>query len=315
MEQTISQTTKIESNVAKSAFFYMLSMVALVFMALSTGMIIFQIINKNIADAISNYSGVFSQEALKFAISAIIISTPIYNLVMRQINKNLFSGKIDKNSGVRKWLTYFILFVSSVVVIGWLIGIINSFLGGELTIKFVFKAITAVLISAVIFTYYLYDIKRENVVNIKDKTITIYSYATLAIVIIVLIASFFFIDSPAKTRNINYDDLIIQKFSTIDNAINNYYNDNKKLPANLDELKSDINYLIDSDLENPLTKKKFDYKAIDNNKYELCADFKTSNRNDNDINQYPYGKRWIHDEGYQCIRQNVVDISKPVITD
>ena len=315
MEQTISQTTKIESNVAKSAFFYMLSMVALVFMALSTGMIIFQIINKNIADAISNYSGVFSQEALKFAISAIIISTPIYYLVMRQINKDLFSGKIDKNSGVRKWLTYFILFVSSVVVIGWLIGIINSFLGGELTIKFVFKAITAVLISAVIFTYYLYDIKRENVVNIKDKTITIYSYATLAIVIIVLIASFFFIDSPAKTRNINYDDLIIQKFSTIDNAINNYYNDNKKLPANLDELKSDINYLIDSDLENPLTKKKFDYKAIDNNKYELCADFKTSNRNDNDINQYPYGKRWIHDEGYQCIRQNVVDISKPVITD
>ena len=68
----------------------MLSLVALVFMAVATGMIVFQIINKAIIDIINEYSGRYSSEALKFGISALIISAPIFYLTIRQINKNLF---------------------------------------------------------------------------------------------------------------------------------------------------------------------------------------------------------------------------------
>jgi hypothetical protein len=98
-----------KSNAAKFAFFYMLSLVALIFMALSTGMIIFQIINKNIPDILNIYQGTFSSETLKFAISALIISAPIFYVCMRQIFANLKSGDLEKDSGIRKWLTYFIL--------------------------------------------------------------------------------------------------------------------------------------------------------------------------------------------------------------
>ena len=143
----------MEKQNAKFAFFYMLSLVALVFTSLSTGMIIFQIINKTIADDLSLAPGGFSQDALRFAISAIIIAAPIYFVLMRLINKNLLSGQMGKESGVRKWLTYFILLVSFVVMIGWLIATIGSFLNGEFTIKFILKALTSILISALILAF------------------------------------------------------------------------------------------------------------------------------------------------------------------
>ena len=142
---------------AKFAFFYLLSLVALVFTSVAVGLIIFQIINKTIIDELSLAPGGFSQDALRFAISAIIIAAPIYFVMMWLLNKNLLKGTMEKESGIRKWLTYFILLVSAVVMIGWLIGTISSFLNGELSLKFILKSLTSILISALIFSFYLYE--------------------------------------------------------------------------------------------------------------------------------------------------------------
>ncbi|MBU4257038.1 hypothetical protein KKC04_01345, partial [Patescibacteria group bacterium] len=265
-----------QNNSAKFAFFYMLSLVALVFMALAGGMIIFQIINKKIVDVLSQYSVSFSPDQLKFAISAIIIAAPIYYLTMRQIFKNLYSGALSKDSGIRKWLTYFILFVASVVMLGWLIAVINNFLDGELTIKFILKAMTAIVIAAAIFTFYFYDIKREEPAGKKDKVIRIYFYCSLAAVAAVFVASLFFVESPTETRNRKYDNAILDNFQKIDGALNTYYQDYEKLPADLEELKTEFTYITDKDLENPATKEKFEYKIINENTYELCVAFITS---------------------------------------
>jgi hypothetical protein len=296
------------NNSAKFAFFYMLSLVALIFMALSAGIIVFQIINKNIIDALQVFRGRYSSDALKFAISAIIISAPIYYLTVTQINKNLFKGLLDKDSGVRKWLTYFILFVSSVVMLGWLIATIYNFLDGELTVKFVLKALTAIAISTAIFTYYLYDIKRDNVVGVKDKVARAYFYGSLFVVIVVLVSAFIFVESPRETRNIKHDQGVINKFNQIDGAINTYYRDNKKLPESLDELMTaDTYYLIERDIEDPATKKRFEYKRVDETTYELCAVFMTASKDyeENGDYRYYYDKRWRHEAGYQCLRQKV----------
>jgi len=298
----------MEKQNAKFAFFYLLSLVALVFTALATGMVIFQIINKGIVDELTLVPGGFSQEALKFAISAIIIAAPIYFVMMWLINKNILSGKLDRESGARKWLTYFILLISAVVMIGWLIGTMNSFLNGELTFKFILKSLTAILISALIFSYYLYDIRRKEV-DKNNNIIRTYYYGAMAIVLVALIASFFFIDSPLKVRLQKYDQGIINKFSQIDSAINAYYGENGKLPINLDALlegSPSIAYsLIESDITDPATNQKFEFKVVSEDTYELCTNFKTENKSRaNDISQY-VDTRWLHDAGYQCLKQRI----------
>ncbi|MFA6306979.1 MAG: DUF5671 domain-containing protein [Patescibacteria group bacterium] len=292
---------------AKFAFFYLLSLVALVFTAVSTGMIIFQIINKTIADDLSLAPGGFTQDALRFAISAIIIAAPIFFVMMRLINKNLLSGKMEKESGVRKWLTYFILFVSAVVMIGWFIATVGSFLNGELTTKFILKSLTSILISALIFSYYLYDIKREDVSKNND-VIRIYFYGSMAIAAIALIAAFFFIDSPLKVRDQKFDQAIINKFSQIDNAINAYYGENKKLPADLNALVNggSTYYILLSDITDPATGKVLNYNVKGKDAYELCATFKTENKTQANDKSYYVDTRWLHNAGYQCLKQRVV---------
>ncbi|MBI2459332.1 MAG: hypothetical protein HYV53_02135 [Parcubacteria group bacterium] len=304
----------MEKQNAKFAFFYLLSLVALVFMSIATGMIIFQIINKKILDLLIIAPGGFSQEALKFAISAIIIAAPIYFVMMWLINKNLLSGKLERESGIRKWLTYFILLVSAVVMIGWLIATINSFLNGELTAKFILKSLAAILIAALIFSYYLYDIWRAQVDKVNN-IIRAYFYGSMALVAAALIISFFFIDSPLTVRQQKFDQTIINKFSQIDNAINGYYGENKKLPEKLNALLNGASfyYLTESDLTDPATNKIFDYNIKAKDVYELCAVFKTANKEQGADKSYYFDARWLHEAGYQCLKQRIaiLDNAKP----
>lgn len=294
-----------QNNAAKFAFYYMLSLVALIFMALSTGMIIFQVINKFIADVINLYSGRFSSDILKFAISALIISTPIYFITMRQISQSLIHGKLDKDSGIRKWLSYFILFVSSVVMIVWLIMTINNFLNGELTLKFLLKALTALFISAAVFSFYFYDSKRENVAEAKDRIITIYFYGALTIVAAAFITSLFVVESPTATRNRRIDNAVLDNFNQIDSALYSYYADKKALPDSLDILKEEYPYITEETLTHPGTKEKYQYAVLEEKKYELCASFLTDNIEEN-INENYYKERWPHRSGEQCLKQTII---------
>ena len=300
--KSMEQTTR--NNAAKFAFFYLLSLVSLIFVSTAVGAIIFQIINKYIPDVLNNYSGSFSSGALKYGISALIIAAPLYYFLASLIHRSLSRGSLEKDSGVRRWLTYLVLLVTAVTMIGWFISIINTFLDGNLTLKFGLEAITAIAIAAIIFGYYLYDIKREDVTSGKDKIIQIFLYGSLIIILASFIFSLFVVESPREARARRIDQETISNFNKIDSDINRYYTEYKKLPDSLEAVKTEYNYLQDSDFKNPTTGKVYDYKVLNDTKYQLCTDFKTSTYNQNDTTSY-YDKRWSHEAGYQCLMQKV----------
>jgi len=299
----------MKNNNAKYAFLYMFSLVALLFLALGTGQVIFQAINKYITDLVSSYSSDFNSEALKMAISALVIAIPIYYLVMRYLNKSLVKGELDKESAIRRWLIYFILFVSSVVMIVWLIITISNFLNGELTTKFILKAVTAIAIAGIIFSYYFYDVKRDEI-KAKDKVILIYFIATLVLTVGSLVGSFFFVESPSETRARKYDEQILSQFTELDSALNNYFTKYNKLPDTLAQGITEVPYLNLEKFKNPVTNKSYDYKKLDNDTYELCSDFQTDNRATKDQGIYAYADRWPHDKGYQCLKQKALNFDK-----
>lgn len=293
-----------QKNNAKHAFWYMLSLVALIVMAIASGQAIFQIINKTIADFTSGTYGPDSS-MLKTAISALIISIPLYFLTMRQIERSLAKGEMEKDSPIRRWLTYVILFVSSVVMVIWLIVTINSFLGGELTSRFMLKALTAIVLSAIIFTFYLYDIRRDSIKK-RDWVVLSYLIAGLVITIGSLAAAFFFVESPAEARARRHDNEgVLNRFTQIDGTINTYYANKKTVPEKLSQLADENLYLTDDTLKDPATGRAFDYKKIDANTYQLCAEFNTSNKAKSSDGYYDYSDRWAHDAGYQCLKQKV----------
>ncbi|MDP2812807.1 MAG: DUF5671 domain-containing protein [bacterium] len=299
----------LKHDSAKYAFLYLLSLVALVFMSISVGIIVFQIINKEIVDIINQYSGSYNDEIMKFAISAIIVSTPIYYLTSRQIYKNLFAGTLDKDAGVRKWLTYFILLISIVVMIGFLIATINSFLDGDLTTKFILKTLTALIIAGSVFSFYFYDIRRDTVEGKKDKVIKFYTWISLAVVLVVFVFSWFSVDSPQTARNRKIDGEILGDLNQIHWAIRDYYTVNNSLPDNLGFLTSDSEKrtITVDNISNPSTSKAYEYETIADDEYKICTDFLTSNLGDKNYESYAYfgSDIGLHDAGYQCFSRKV----------
>ncbi len=308
MEQNIQEGVDNKINAPKFAFFYLLSLAALVFMAVSTGMAIFQIINKFIPDVLNEYSGRFNDEAIKFAISALIISTPIFYVISKIIYKNLFLGLLGKDSGVRRWLTYFILLVSSIVMIGWAIAIINNFLDGELTLKFALKALTALIIAAAIFSFYLYDIRRKEVVSKKDIVIKIYFFVSLVIVVAIFIVALFAFESPRETRNRKIDEETVKNFYTIDNCVDEYFISKKNLSEDFNEIIDNCGFAFSKNVSEQIESKQIKYNKITDEKYELCANFNSSNKERMEKDQYFPGseqKKNLHDSGWQCLERKV----------
>ena len=129
-------------------FFYLLVLFTLGFSAVGIGQILFQVINAVFPETTFQYDSAFSDQILRFGISSTLIAGPIYWLITHLINRELFRGHLDKDSAVRKWLTYLFLLISSFVVVGTLINLLNGFLGGELTIKFLLKSISLMIASS-----------------------------------------------------------------------------------------------------------------------------------------------------------------------
>lgn len=302
-------------DAAKYAFLYLLSLVALIFMSISVGVIVFQIINKEIVDIINNYAASYNDGAMKFAISAIIVAAPIYYFTSRQIYKNLFAGTLDKDAGVRKWLTYFIMLISVVVMIGFLIATINSFLDGDLTTKFILKTLTALIISGTVFSFYFYDIRREEVQGKKDKVISLYAWISLVVVLVVFVFSWFSVDSPNQTRNKKIDGEVVNDLYEINSAVTNYYTLNQVMPNDLSVLiNNDSGYRLSEQSAKPANSDNYyEYQVTATDEYKICAEFLTSSLND-DENRYYYGSvDYKHDKGYQCFTQKVLSPDSKII--
>ncbi|MFP4515045.1 MAG: DUF5671 domain-containing protein [Parcubacteria group bacterium] len=285
---------------AQFVFYYLLSLISLGAMALGLGIIIFEVLDKVFVDVGNSY---FSMQSLKTAFSTLLISTPIYYICSHLLSKSIKKEELSLDSSLRKWLIYLILLVTSIVMLVWLVSILNSFLNGEMTIKFILKALTALVISAMIFSYYLYNI-RQKVVKKKDKVKTVFFVASLVLIIFALGLAIIHMESPQTTRDKKIDEKTLRDFDDINMNVNMYYNDKEELPQSLEDLKANTN--LNSYPGNTVSLEDIDYNKLSETEYELCADFETSNLDDENTN-LRYGTNRLHDSGYQCLEQEIMN--------
>lgn len=292
-----------KQNLAKFTFLYLLSLVTLIMTALAVGNLWFELINKFIADPLANFSGNIDPNGIKIGIATLIIAAPLYFYTTRLILKNLVAGSLDKEASPRRWLSYLIILVSSLVMLGWLIGILFSFLDGELTMKFALKALTALIIAGGIFGFYFYDVRRDKI-EAKDITVLSFGVFALLVVLVSLVVSFFFVETPMQARNRKHDQALTGNFDQIDSSLNSYYTENKKLPASLAVLINEKRYLTDSAIKDPATGLPIEYKVLSDKKYQLCAIFLSLTIGVNPNIDYTVA-RWPHKDGKQCLDQQI----------
>lgn len=292
-----------KQNLAKYTFLYLLSLVTLVMVSMAVGNLWFELINKFVADPLQNFSGGFDPNSIKIGIATLIIAAPIYFVTTRMIVKSVAAGSLDKDAAPRRWLSYLIILVSSFVMLGFLISVLFSFLDGELTLRFALKALIALILAGGIFGFYFYDVRRDKI-EAKDKVVLYFGAASLALVIISLVTSFFFVESPREARSRKHDQTLISNFDQIDSSLNSYYVENKKLPANLSTLVNEKRYITESATKDPSTGEAIEYKVLADKKYQLCATFLTSTIGVNPNLDFTV-TRWPHKAGKECLEQQI----------
>lgn len=145
---------------AREAFVYLVLFLGLYLSSWSVGAVVFNVIDRVFPDPLTAY-GYVSDSSLRFALSMLIVGFPIFLSLSFATNRWMRQDPDKRSSKIRKWLTYVTLFVAAGVIIGALVSLLYNLLGGELTTRFVLKALTVLAIAGLVFGYYLWDLKQE----------------------------------------------------------------------------------------------------------------------------------------------------------
>lgn len=302
MEENIT----VKRNVPRDLFLHLLAIVTLYWSAISFTTLIWQFINKWFPDALTDrYMNGYASGLIRFSVSALIIVFPIFILVSWYLN-NIYRKEAGvRDSRIRKWLIYFTLFVTSLIIIGDLVTLINTLLGGEVTARFVLKALSVIIVAGVIFGYYLNDVRRETPTGAGKY----FAWGSGILVLATIIGSFFMIGSPMSARLLQYDQQKVYDLQGIQSQIVNYWQKKQALPNSLADLNDPISsFIVPID---PQSKQAYEYRITNVSAlgFELCANFNKGSENSPNKSYYQGGmeinQNWNHSAGRVCFDRTI----------
>ena len=146
------------STLPREAFLHVVMFLALFVSAFNLGAVLFGLIDLALPDPAGVPPEVV-RELLRFSVSALVVASPVFAYVTRVVGRAVEAQPSARASRIRLQLTYLTLFVASCVLVGAVTALVYSFLGGELTARFVLKALTVTAIAGSAFGYYFRDLR------------------------------------------------------------------------------------------------------------------------------------------------------------
>lgn len=251
--------------------------------------ILFTAIEKKFPDVLNGSRYIDpSYSDVRMAIATLIVMFPIYVALSWYVSKDIEKFTYKRDLMVRKVMIYLTIFITILTLIGTLVSVIYTYLGGELTVRFGYKALSVFVVTGSVFWYYYYSLKRDY--TAKTNVPTLLTIIASIVVIASLVWSVRIIGTPSQMRAKKLDDTRLSDLSNIQQQIVNRFQTTEKLPASTAELTSALQgFSVPID---PVTKEAYGYKVVQqpvikmnytSNKkelvtpgiFELCATFET----------------------------------------
>lgn len=283
----------------KDFFLHLAALITLYLSLISFLNLGFAIINHFFPDSLQYFDFGFT----RVAIASLIILFPLHVYLSNLINKDIILIPEKKTLWIKKWSTYLTLFLTGAIIAGDLIILITTFLGGEISMRFIMKVLLVLLTASFVFYVYFYELKRIQVD--KDMKWNYLWYGASIAVLIFLIGGFVASGSPFSERQRRFDDQRVQDLTTIQYQITNYYQSKNELPKTLTDLNDPLSsFQIPMD---PESKQSYEYKNISTNSFELCANFNLPSRVQNQPAIAPgqIPSVFIHGSGRVCFLRTI----------
>src|SRR3989344_2834039 len=280
-------------------------MIALYGSVISFITLLFQYINHSFPDPLDYYVDPYSG-GIRFAMASLIVLVPVTIFLMRFIRNDIARESIKNELWIRRWALVLTVFVAGAAVVGDLITLVNYFLGGELTTRFILKVLVLLLVAGAVFFHFLADLRGYWSVH-PDKA-KLVGIAAGILVFISIVSGFFILGSPADVRLTHFDDQKVGDLQNIQWQVVNFWQQKQRPPASFEELKDPLSgYTLPLD---PQSGEGDRYENTGRLSFKLCATFNKEGTGD------PYATRpvtdkglegdtWQHDAGEVCFDRTI----------
>jgi hypothetical protein len=102
-----------------------------------------------------------AEKRIRWAISVLLVAAPVFYWLTVHTNRLIAADASHRRSLVRNWFTYIALFLTALAFFGDASYVIYNFLNGEITLRFLLKALTVAMVAGGVFWFYLEDAKRS----------------------------------------------------------------------------------------------------------------------------------------------------------
>lgn len=269
------------------------SFILLGIVATALGTLLFQVINKYFPDALAGvgqYTDAAMTSTIHYSIAALLIGFPLYYVALRIWFRKFRENEGRTESRLSKWLTYLVLLVTAVTIVGDLITVVFTLLQGEITARFFLKALTILVIAGVIFGfYYLERRKIQYHLDIPRTIFQFFGRGVTALVVLAVVLGFIAGGSPTTERNRAFDRTRVEHLSSLSSCIENYARNLGQLPASLDTLRQSSQFSYCSRfMQDPETRAAYSYRVVTPSRtegagrvgeFELCATFAFASQN------------------------------------
>jgi len=297
----------METNTARNFALQLGSLIAMYVSISALIAVVFGVINIMYPDIVEGYWGYEgSQQSIRFGVAMLLVFFPTYIVLTRFVNQ-IRRKETGTYLTLTKWLVYLSLLVGGAILLGDLVAVILTYLNGEITLRFILKAITLMVVIGAAFYYYILDAR--NYWNTHEKESKLYAAGASVLVLLVLALGFANSDTPSEVREMRLDQQQIQNLQDMEWRINDHFNINNALPVTIEELYTGIPVPAA-----PEGRDAYTYSILDEDTYELCATFVYSSQPGAETipavrNEY---NNWDHGTGNVCFERTAVNYNKQV---
>lgn len=296
----------------KDFFLWVGAMLALYGSAVSFVTLLFEYINYAYPDPLIDYYVDPFSGGIRFAMAALIVLAPLTIVLMRIIRKEIARDPQKGDLWVRRWALYLTLFIAGGTIVIDLITLINTFLGGELSMRFGLKVVVVLLVAGAAFMHFLSDL--WGYWNVNPGRAKIVGYAALVAVVAAIVSGFFIMGTPGEVRLLRYDSQKVSDLQTIQWQVINYYQQKSKLPASLSDLEDPLSGWMKP--VDPQTGGDYEYRITKAPySFEICADFNADSKDvtvrsasiAKPVSMEPgFGaENWDHGTGVTCFERTI----------
>lgn len=304
---------------AREAFLYLLLFILLGVVAGHLGGLLFVLVDMFLPpDVVYPYMAEAAGGGVRWTVAALVIGTPLFLFLSWRVGQARRRNPAMQGSRIRKWLTYLTLVIAAATLIGDGIALVYNFLAGELSLRFLLKALIIAAIAGIVFLYYVRDAERDEDAPATSRLDWALGGALAAVALTASITGYALIDSPATLRARERDEARLTAITDIASGVDCYYTYENALPETLAIMReslaerSSVTPLTcawSEEAFDPATNEPYEFRPIDATSFEVCATFDLASREAErpDTRSYSYGYRdgarsfnAIHSAGRHC---------------